>query len=99
MSERDDDAAGAAHEAGQILLRLRQPTCGDGGALRFERVGLSRRQLAELGRAAEAGLDAQLLADRFAHVVRLPDEVEVRERRDEVGPGLARVRRPRSARA
>ncbi len=72
--------------ARQLVLRLREPTGGDGGPLRLEREGLRLRERIELGRAGQRGrlTDAVLLPDA-AHVVGLEDEVgRAVERRDEV---------------
>ena len=85
MGERDDDVEALAEQAGELVLRLRDPARDERGPLRLERVRLALREGIELGCAIERNLRAALVPPDGAHVVRLPDEVGLaRERRDEV---------------
>ena len=85
MGERDDDVEALAEQAGELVLRLREPAGDERRPLRVEGERLALRQRVELGRAVERDLRAALVAPDGAHLVRLPDEVgRAVERRDEV---------------
>ena len=84
MREGDDHPVPPANEREEVALRLREPARRDRRALGLEGVSLAGRELAQLGRAAEAELNAELLLHGLARVVRLPDEIRGGKRKDEV---------------
>ena len=75
MGEGDDDAVAAAHEAVELLLRLREPAGCDRRPLRLEGEGLRLRERIELGRPLQPDRIQPLLRPDAAHLVGLPDEV------------------------
>ena len=86
MREGDDHAVAAADEALELVLRLRQPSGRDCGALSLEGEGLARGQRLQLGRTGEGEIASfQLLPPDALHLAGLPDEVgDAGEWRDEV---------------
>ena len=84
VRERDDDPAAALHVGEKVSLGLRQAPGRHGRALRLEAVALAGRELGQAERASEVHGGAELLADDLLHLVRLPDEVGLRQRRHEV---------------
>ncbi len=90
VGEGDDDPVPGANEPLELVLRLGDPACGDGRALRLETMRLPLWERIELGRVVQLGGEALLVADA-AHVVRLPDEVGCTiDGRHEIGRRLRR---------
>ena len=83
VRERDEHAAALAQHPGELGLRLREPSCGNGRPLCLERMSCA------CGNGSSAavelqGLDA-LLLPQMPHVGGLPDEVgRAIERRNEI---------------
>src|SRR5215218_4003724 len=103
MSERDHDTVAAADEAEEVALGLRGTPRGTRRPLRFERVALARRELAQLDRAVERRLEPEFLHRGLPDFVRLPHEIECLERRYEIvwdrrrlvlEPGLDQIEAP-----
>ncbi len=85
VRERDEHAAALAQHPGELGLRLREPSCGNGRPLCLERMELRVRERVERGGVLEVqGLEA-LLLPQMPHVGGLPDEVgRAIERRNEI---------------
>ena len=89
MRKRDDHAVARAHESGEVVFCLSEPSRRDSGTLSLERHRLAGREGIELCGGPELELTSELLFPHGAHRARLPDKVEPWNRWHEIA-GLPR---------